>query len=533
MSAWYTCPDHRFQMMVVPAPVNPPPACNTCGKSMMPEAPPTAGEVWICPECSHGYVAGIPACPECDPGRYEDETEKMRVLLVLGGDRPHECEYCGELLLPEQRQANYAHAVCEQVVMADDEAAYVHDNGDCDVIARKLRVLGRCSYQIRAPGWDGGGVYCGQDTLDGGDRLPDYCPEHEGEVYNDADSEAEERSSRTRALLRQYQEAGGNVPRKPDEDQPWYTDEELQAALIAAAYEHDSEAEIQPIENGEWRVIYTRMNGRGPRSVVYDSRTGWTTDDDDPDAINQGQCADCGEPLVKASTEFLPPVVHMVSGQTECPARPRPRHTEPGVDGATQADVLAALDGNGHAENLLDGRWQVIQAMNNGLGPNAVVYDSVEGWFNPPGREFDRGCCAECGDELIPDSSAVIVHRSTGSPMCETVDRTPVPVTPGPVEHANGELSGDSKYRAATAAMGTFAAAVEQYCLARDTMEAELTSVGFDRDPELQKHIDQLRDYLTSLFSAVLAARERLDSAHSGGAEYHERGDDADEGGFR
>jgi hypothetical protein len=118
---------------------------------------------------------------------------------VSGGDEPDDCMYCGRPLAGEND--GWAHKRCEEVVKTDRAATEIHDNGPLEKVERKLRRKGRCPYQIRAPGWDGGGIYCGRDITEHGDEPNLYCLEHECTVWGDDDGAAQERAEHTLELL--------------------------------------------------------------------------------------------------------------------------------------------------------------------------------------------------------------------------------------------------------------------------------------------------------------------------------------------
>src|ERR1700691_1415650 len=96
-----------------------------------------------------------------DPSSPPYDEEGERILAALAGEPGHDCMYCGAVLAGEHD--GWAHKRCEEVVTADREAYYVHDNGPESKVERKLRRRGRCPYPIRLNGWDGGAIYCGRD----------------------------------------------------------------------------------------------------------------------------------------------------------------------------------------------------------------------------------------------------------------------------------------------------------------------------------------------------------------------------------
>lgn len=107
----------------------------------------------------------------------------------------NDCIYCGKPM--EADHDGWSHNVCDQVVRADWAACEVIDNGRLSKIEKRLRKAGRCSWQIRAPGWDGPGTYCGREVAGSGD----YCLEHDCEAAGDDEGAAQERWERTEQLL--------------------------------------------------------------------------------------------------------------------------------------------------------------------------------------------------------------------------------------------------------------------------------------------------------------------------------------------
>lgn len=135
--------------------------------------------------------------------RPEFDLNAEVTLKVLGGELSPEweCMYCG---LPLCVAANdgYSHQVCDQVVNADWEAHYVHDDDDPEMVIRRLLLEGKCSWAIRYRGWDGGAIYCGQDITDAGEeQVSWYCVIHQADAYSDGAGAAEERCARTTELL--------------------------------------------------------------------------------------------------------------------------------------------------------------------------------------------------------------------------------------------------------------------------------------------------------------------------------------------
>lgn len=125
--------------------------------------------------------------------------EGERILLALAGEPERYCMHCGKLLTGEND--GWAHPRCAEVVETADKADEVHDNGPLEKVERKLRRKGKCPHQIRAPGWDGGGIYCGREITEHGDYPARFCLEHECEASGDEEGALQERTERTEGLL--------------------------------------------------------------------------------------------------------------------------------------------------------------------------------------------------------------------------------------------------------------------------------------------------------------------------------------------
>lgn len=128
------------------------------------------------------------------PHDYDYEAE--RLLAVLAGEPAYDCMFCGRPLAGDHD--GWAHNACTTVTDADREACEVHTNDPLSKVERRLRRQGTCPHQVRAPGWDGGGVYCGRDIEADRDR---FCPEHQCEWEGDEIGGAEAREDRTLYLL--------------------------------------------------------------------------------------------------------------------------------------------------------------------------------------------------------------------------------------------------------------------------------------------------------------------------------------------
>lgn len=96
-----------------------------------------------------------------------------------------------------------------------------------------------------------------------------------------------------------------------------------------------------------------------------------------------------------------------------------------------------------------------------------------------------------------------------------------------------GELTGDSPYQAALSALAAYDKAAAENAQATETLEAQLTVAGFDRDPALMNHVRDLRECVAKVQSAARSARTDLVERHALGAEYHTSGRDAASSAFR
>jgi len=95
------------------------------------------------------------------------------------------------------------------------------------------------------------------------------------------------------------------------------------------------------------------------------------------------------------------------------------------------------------------------------------------------------------------------------------------------------ELAGDSPYQAALAALDTFGLVVGDHGQAIQTLEAQLTAHGLDRDQALTAHIQALRGLASQARSTADQARQVLVDHHAAGDEYHTSGVDAGASAFR
>jgi hypothetical protein len=97
----------------------------------------------------------------------------------------------------------------------------------------------------------------------------------------------------------------------------------------------------------------------------------------------------------------------------------------------------------------------------------------------------------------------------------------------------NAELAGDSPYQAAQAACEGYERLAQENEQAAETLEAQLTMHGFDRDHELMTHIRGLRESAGQIRAHAASARQALIDHHASGAEYHQSGADANASAFR
>jgi hypothetical protein len=130
--------------------------------------------------------------------------------------------------------------------------------------------------------------------------------------------------------------------------------------------------------------------------------------------------------------------------------------------------------------------------------------------------------------------------RCTSCRRCREFRRAPKPVkAPGSEAPAAvgqslpGELVGDSPYKAAVAALGTYVHEADAQHRATETLEASLTVHGFDRDQVFMGHVVALREATARLQARVRGARAVLFTNHAAGDEYHVGGQDAAASAFR
>jgi len=114
-----------------------------------------------------------------------------------------DCCLCGLPLAAGDGNDGYTHARCDDVHERDNAAHNIGDNRDLDEVEADMREQGMCPWQIRAPGWDGCGLYCGRPiTGTGGDRPDEYCLLHQAQADGDDEGAAQELNEHVQGLLR-------------------------------------------------------------------------------------------------------------------------------------------------------------------------------------------------------------------------------------------------------------------------------------------------------------------------------------------
>jgi hypothetical protein len=157
----------------------------------------------------------------------------------------------------------------------------------------------------------------------------------------------------------------------------------------------------------------------------------------------------------------------------------------------------------------------------------------------PPPADLPPGAC-RCGMPACrsgwPETATArregpAAPTSSGQPAGES-HRTPIDGGNG-MGMPNGELAGDSPYRAALTAMEGYDQVAQQHEQAAETLEAQLVLHGFDRDPGLMEHIRALREVAGQIRAHTSGARQVLVDHHAAGDEYHTSGVDAEASAFR
>lgn len=144
--------------------------------------------------------------------RMEDDLRQGRVTREA--EVPGDCHLCGQ---PLAEGDEYSHGRCEAAYREDCAVHEIAGNRDLDEVEPGLREQGRCPWQVRPAGWDGGAVYCGQPLTDTGGDEPDlFCLRHQAEAYGDHDGAARELTAHVQSLLRrqEQQETGPAVPQQ-------------------------------------------------------------------------------------------------------------------------------------------------------------------------------------------------------------------------------------------------------------------------------------------------------------------------------
>jgi hypothetical protein len=144
----------------------------------------------------------------------------------------------------------------------------------------------------------------------------------------------------------------------------------------------------------------------------------------------------------------------------------------------------------------------------------------------PPGE-----LCPECITGLDVDGLA----ESAGTGTAQDQEAAPgaIGTVPAALPGLAGELSGDSPYRAALTALDGYAVTAAGTAQATDTLEAQLTIHGFDRDHALMGHVTALHEAAAVLQAHAAGARAGLLDRHATGADYHATGRDALASAFR
>jgi hypothetical protein len=204
-------------------------------------------------------------------------------------------------------------------------------------------------------------------------------------------------------------------------------------------------------------------------------------------------------------------------GNPAQPADPRPGTTS--VVGMPQRRSAARAAGAANAPVRAAGQaaGSVPSAQQDGRTGQAATA------HQPAGRQHGGGKTAGLDGRHTPTSSG----QSAGEPH-----NTPLDGGNG-MGIPNGELAGDSPYRAALTAMDGYDQVAQQHEQAAETLEAQLVLHGFDRDPGLMEHIRALREVASQIRAHTSGARQVLVDHHAAGDEYHTSGVDAEASAFR
>ena len=141
--------------------------------------------------------------------RWEKREHRPLMFRKLRGEPGSagypECWLCGLPVTGDELGAA-AHEWCLVAYDRDCARQEIRDDRPLEDVERDLRSRGRCPWQIKPGGWDGGAIYCGQPIEDSGADEPDqYCPQHQRQADGDDEGAAEELNEHVRNLL---QEAG-------------------------------------------------------------------------------------------------------------------------------------------------------------------------------------------------------------------------------------------------------------------------------------------------------------------------------------
>lgn len=139
--------------------------------------------------------------------RQEEALRQIRAAAQPGPAEPGEvCWLCGRPVSGDEPGAA-AHERCLEVYDRDNARREIRDNRPLEVVEPDLRSRGRCPWQIRPNGWDGGAIYCGQPI--NGDE-DDFCPQHQHEVDGDDEGAAGELQRYVRDLLADEDRTAGD-----------------------------------------------------------------------------------------------------------------------------------------------------------------------------------------------------------------------------------------------------------------------------------------------------------------------------------
>jgi hypothetical protein len=182
------------------------------------------------------------------------------------------------------------------------------------------------------------------------------------------------------------------------------------------------------------------------------------------------------------------------------------------------------------------------------LGPSGARLEGAAESPGPPGApagDPPRATGTKSDDEPTGPLAGPFPDQPDGG----VVIPLPVPVNPGqPAEVSDlnpdnagddmsdipsGELTGDSPYLAAQAALDGYERVAQENEQAAETLEAQLTMHGFDRDHALMDHVRGLREAAGQIRTHAAQARQSLTDHHAMGAEYHQSGTDANASAFR